>query len=95
MRIVHEILTHAQVGGGGDPYAISVDKVAAGVTTSHGFRMSLLMSIGRERWCDEEAIEIEGDAKFMRAALVDALKVLDLAAEHLIENGKLDPKWNG
>jgi len=88
MRIIHEILGEAQTSAvSRGPYT----KLVGQEGPSYGFYVEVLIiaNIGDE----EEAIEIHGDARHIRAAMVEAIAAIDIAAEYYVDNGELDPNW--
>lgn len=93
MRIIHDIESPAQVGGGSadrEAYALKVGE--KGPAT--GFRVHELLITAPDNWGGEsESICITGDAAYMRAAFEEAIQVIDLSASFLIENKKLDARW--
>lgn len=86
MRIVHDINHPCEVTGSGALY---------GHAPAPGFRAELL--ILSPAWSapemSDEAIYIEGDARHVRQALVDAIKVIDRTAQAYVAEGRLDPNW--
>jgi hypothetical protein len=85
MRIVHEIDTPMQVGGGGEPYVNGPGKQGFS-----GCQMDLVLcespaanhpELPKEMFGDHEVIHIEGNSKYIRKMLKDALVVVKLAEE--------------
>lgn len=90
MRIVHDINSEPEVSGSGDLYGVTPTE--PGDTRAAGFRADLLIVAPCPDGVDE-AIYIEGDARLVRKALVQALLVLDMTAKSYVDDGKLSPNW--
>lgn len=86
MRIVHEIESEAQVGGGFNPYS-----KRKGAKKSEGMVGELLISAKIWGSTEDEAIYIEGDAAHIRQALIDAIHVIDSCAQ--VYKDELASNW--
>lgn len=92
MRIVYDIEAAPQVGGGaGAPYAVPAGKSGP----SRGFRANLVICWTDPLTGQEEAIHIEGDAKHVREAMRQALNVVEISGQSLVDEGLLRPDWAG
>ena len=90
MRIVHDIESEPQVSGG--PVHVYVQPKGE-KPPSKDFKVSLLIT--NTIFGEEEVIYIEGSAKNVRQALLDAVEVVEISGQHLVEEGRLSPHWKG
>jgi len=94
MRIIHDVHGPMQVGAGLTPLASPDGKARAA-------RVEMLACVDpnfaiswRDRLADDEAIYIEGDAASVVRMLEDWIDFIEIGAQDLVRDGKLDPGWN-
>lgn len=89
MKIVHELNNEPQVGGTSRPWSGREGEVP------RGFQVELVITAKPlVEGLANEAIHLHGDARHVRAALVQALEALDMHARAHVKRGELDPTWN-
>lgn len=91
MKIVHELHTLPQVGGGPlSPYQNPTGATALPVS---GYIDELIITAPSGYETPEEAIYVTGDLVAVRRAFMQAVEILDVIAEDAVKAGKLDPHW--
>lgn len=89
MRHVFDIDHKTSVISGGDEYA-----KRKGQDKAHGFRVSLSFHV-RSGWGGEqpECLHVEGNAKYVRDALAEAVKQIDLIGNLMVSEDRLEEDW--
>ena len=89
MRIIHDVDGPMQIGAGLTPLMGRNGK-------SVSARVEMLACVDPNfpiPWRDDEAIYIEGDAAAIVRMLEDWIEFIEIGAEDLVRDGKLDPGW--
>lgn len=88
-RTIYDILSESRVtaSASAQPYACAGEP-----GPSHGFHTEVLI-VAVQRDDGEEAVEIHGDARAIRRALVDAIAAIDTMGDHYVLRGELSPDW--
>lgn len=87
MRIIHDIRCPAQVCSGSEEWARRTDAVGK----STDFKVSLTIVCPQDLGLPTDAIHIEGCARHVAKALVDALVQIQVLAQMSVQDGKLEP----
>lgn len=88
MRIVHEIESRATVSGGCTPYVKMPDKDRAS-----GFHADLLILVEARGFAPSEELHIEGNAKYILAALREAVMMLEEVGADFVADGRVCENW--
>jgi len=87
VRIVHEISGPQTVGVGTQLNGHKIGEKAS------SFRVDLSLWAKGEDDPESIDIEIQGNARHLRAALAEALALIDEQGEDYVAKGELDPDW--